>query len=173
MLAPSLLPNFLLAFSSAKIARQALLLTTGIGRDAVEEFREAVERRCGFDLRDVCPRKRLAHCSAPILFAHAKNDDLVFPYHSERMHDEYVGGYKEKYVLEGNHNSERQEEFLHVAKAFFLKNLAPPGKRKVLGDGVASVLNLRGDRLKRGTLEAAMAMGLIVVVAGFLIQTVQ
>ena len=90
---------------------------------------------------------------------------------TSRMFDEYSGE-KTHYILKGNHNSERGEEFLTVAKDFLMSRLAPPGRRKVLGEG--GVLgNVKLEGYKGGAAHMAVAVGLAMAVASYFVQAVQ
>jgi len=63
----------------------------------------AVERRGGFDVRDIRPIDAIADVRVPVLFIHGDADKLVLPYHSERMHEARLaaGLPSERWLLRG------------------------------------------------------------------------
>jgi dipeptidyl aminopeptidase/acylaminoacyl peptidase len=88
-------------------------------------LRWAVERRAGFDVRDVRPIDVIRDISVPVLFIHGDADTEVLPYHSESMHDARLaaGLASERWVLPGGEhgfdNYPPQDEFWARVLDFF------------------------------------------------------
>eukprot|EP00286_Rhodomonas_abbreviata_P005458 CAMPEP_0181334178 /NCGR_PEP_ID=MMETSP1101-20121128/26103_1 /TAXON_ID=46948 /ORGANISM="Rhodomonas abbreviata, Strain Caron Lab Isolate" /LENGTH=322 /DNA_ID=CAMNT_0023444101 /DNA_START=232 /DNA_END=1196 /DNA_ORIENTATION=- len=87
---------------------------------AVDLLREAVLQRAGFDLDSVNILQAARHCSSPVLFGHADDDQLVLASHTRNLFAEY-GGQKDINVFEGDHNSIRPKQFQEQALAFLQK----------------------------------------------------
>lgn len=85
----------------------------------------AVERRAGFDVRDVRPIDAIRDISVPVLFIHGDADTEVRPHHSESMHAarRSAGLASERWVLPGGEhgfdNYPPQDEFWGRVLGFF------------------------------------------------------
>ena len=85
----------------------------------------AVERRAGFDVRDVRPIDAIRDIHVPVLFIHGDADTEVRPHHSESMHDarRSAGLASERWVLPGGEhgfdNYPPQDEFWGRVLGFF------------------------------------------------------
>ncbi len=85
----------------------------------------AVERRAGFDVRDVRPIDVIRDIRVPVLFIHGDADTEVRPHHSESMHDARLGAGvpSERWVLPGGEhgfdNYPPQDEFWGRVLDFF------------------------------------------------------
>ena len=88
-------------------------------------LRWSVERRAGFDVRDVRPIDVIDDIGVPVLFVHGDADAEVRPYHSERMHRarQRAGLVSERWVLPGGEhgfdNYPPQDEFWGRILDFF------------------------------------------------------
>lgn len=88
-------------------------------------LRWAVERRAGFDVKDVRPIDVIRDISVPVLFIHGDADTEVRPYHSETLHDarRTAGLASERWVLPGGEhgfdNYPPQDEFWGRVLDFF------------------------------------------------------
>jgi dipeptidyl aminopeptidase/acylaminoacyl peptidase len=88
-------------------------------------LRWSVERRAGFDVRDVRPIDVIDDIGVPVLFVHGDADTEVRPYHSERMHGarRSAGLVSERWVLPGGEhgfdNYPPQDEFWGRILDFF------------------------------------------------------
>ncbi|KAJ1496437.1 Alpha/Beta hydrolase protein, partial [Baffinella frigidus] len=87
---------------------------------AVDMLREAVITKACFDIDEVDVLGAAKHCCSPVLFGHAKDDQLVLAAHTTILFEHY-GGEKEINVFEGDHNSIRPKEFRSQALQFLRK----------------------------------------------------
>lgn len=88
-------------------------------------LRWAVQRRAGFDVKDVRPIDVIVDIPVPVMFIHGDADTEVRPYHSENMHDARLaaGLPTERWVLPGGEhgfdNYPPQEELWGRVMDFF------------------------------------------------------
>lgn len=66
----------------------------------------------------------------PALFIAAKDDDFILPHHTDKLHEAYSGE-KQKLLVEGDHNSRRDQDVNDKISTFFyfglyVKDLVQP-----------------------------------------------
>ena len=91
---------------------------------AVAAIRRSILSQATFDIREVNPLNKCGATLIPVLFGHGEDDDMVAPYHSQRLHDAY-GGNTTLIRFAGSHNSERGDLFLGTVTAFLMALLRP------------------------------------------------
>ncbi len=91
---------------------------------AVAAIRRSILSQAAFDIREVNPLSKCGASLIPVLFGHGEDDDMVAPYHSQRLHDAY-GGNTTLIRFAGSHNSERGDLFLGSVTAFLMALLRP------------------------------------------------
>jgi len=96
------------------VLRMALHMVTG-----------SVKKAAGFNINSLSPIQHAGTCTAPALFITAENDDFISPSHAEQLYESYSGA-KNLVLVEGDHNSQRTGQCLHVAAAFLSKYLQVP-----------------------------------------------
>jgi hypothetical protein len=82
-------------------------------------IRSTVKKKAGFNIKDICPIKRVDHCFIPALFVAGAEDDFIHPRHSSQIHAKYAGD-KNLILVEGDHNSPRPQ-FMFDSAAIFLQ----------------------------------------------------
>lgn len=91
---------------------------------AVAAIRRSILSRASFDIKEVNPLNKCGEILVPAIFGHGEDDDMVAPYHSQRLHDAY-GGNTTLLRFSGAHNSQRSDLFLGTVTAFLLALLRP------------------------------------------------
>jgi hypothetical protein len=91
---------------------------------AVSAIRRSILSQAAFDIREVNPLSKCGATLIPVLFGHGEDDDMVAPYHSQRLHEAY-GGNTTLIRFAGSHNSERGDLFLGSVTAFLMALLRP------------------------------------------------
>ncbi|CAN7133477.1 unnamed protein product [Brassica rapa subsp. narinosa] len=93
---------------------------------AIQYMRRAVQKKAKFDITDLNTIKVVAKsCFVPVLLGHAIDDDFIYPHHSERIYEAYVGD-KNIIKFEGDHNSQRPQFYFDSINIFFHNVLQPP-----------------------------------------------
>ena len=85
--------------------------------------KQSVQRRAKFDIYAMDPIKDLDMCFVPALFCHASEDTVINPRHTQEMYEKYPGDVKQIIEVEGDHNSERPEDFLQTAIEFLSEHM--------------------------------------------------
>jgi hypothetical protein len=91
---------------------------------AVAAIRRSILSRAAFDIKDVTPLLKCGEILVPAIFGHGEDDDMIAPYHSQRLHDAY-GGNTTLVRFSGAHNSQRGDLFMGTVTAFLLALLRP------------------------------------------------
>ena len=91
---------------------------------AVAAIRRSILSQASFDIKEVSPINKCGTILIPAVFGHGEDDDMVAPYHSQRLHDAY-GGNTTLLRFAGSHNSQRGDLFMCTATAFVLALLRP------------------------------------------------
>ncbi|XP_013656782.2 uncharacterized protein LOC106361563 isoform X2 [Brassica napus] len=92
---------------------------------AIQYMRRAVQKKAKFDITDLNTIKVAKSCFVPVLLGHAIDDDFIYPHHSERIYEAYVGD-KNIIKFEGDHNSQRPQFYFDSINIFFHNVLQPP-----------------------------------------------
>ena len=88
---------------------------------ALSWIRKTIKEKHNFDIENLNPLKNnVGKSLSPAFFISAKKDELIPPSHAKQLHDKYKG--QKRYMLvEGTHNSER-EEYVQDAIIIFFYN---------------------------------------------------
>lgn len=71
-----------------------------------------------FEIEQIDPIKNVTKAYIPALFIAAKDDDFIVPRHTDDLYEKYSGE-KQKLLVEGDHNSKREQEVLDRISTFF------------------------------------------------------
>lgn len=71
-----------------------------------------------FEIEQIDPIKNVTKAYIPALFIAAKDDDFIVPRHTDDLYEKYSGE-KQKLLVEGDHNSRREQEVLDRISTFF------------------------------------------------------
>lgn len=83
---------------------------------------EQVESRAGFNPLDLLPLEDAPKCLCPAIFGSAQDDKLVPPQQVQDLCQAW-GGENRLFSFEGDHNSDRPQEFLEAAARFITESL--------------------------------------------------
>jgi fermentation-respiration switch protein FrsA (DUF1100 family) len=86
-------------------------------------IRMRVKVLADFDIEDLVPVEHAKRCSVPAIFLHARRDSFISPGHSQQLYDAYRGDDKELLSVDGDHNSERNEQVVHRVLCFFRRTM--------------------------------------------------
>ncbi|KAL6077665.1 Serine aminopeptidase S33 [Balamuthia mandrillaris] len=103
----------------------------GVG---MKMIRNSIQKKAGFDIKDLSPIDVVKHCRVPALFIHGESDDFIRPHHSQKLYKKYGGTFVEKKLLivPGDHNSGRTAICLDSISSFlFLRFLTKEFKEQL------------------------------------------
>jgi len=80
------------------------------------------QQKANFSLGDLEPIAHAAQCFIPALFGAGKQDKFVTCHHASDLHAKYAGE-KELIIFEGDHHTQRTDEFYDQAKRFLQLHL--------------------------------------------------
>ena len=92
-----------------------------VTRLAIQMLKGSVEKVAGFSIRDLNPIDYVDRCMLPTLFMCARHDDFVGMHHTKLIYEKYAGP-KEIIMVDGDHNSLRNEQAL-TAGVFLQRQL--------------------------------------------------
>ena len=118
----------------------------------------SVEKLAGFNIRELNPIEFVDKCQLPTLFMCARHDDFVGMHHTKMIYEKYAGP-KEIIMVDGDHNSLRNEQALTAAGVFLQRQLKIPPSW-----AIPYSAQVRGDicmyaRRERGASRARRAEG--------------
>ena len=90
---------------------------------AISIIGKSVKNRNGMDINDIKAIDAVKNCDIPIIFIHAKDDELVPYHHSEDLIKNYKGKNKILKTVNGGHNGRRVNHLMEYVGDFFAKNL--------------------------------------------------
>ena len=90
---------------------------------AISIIGKSVKNRNGMDINEIKPIEAVKKCEAPIIFIHARDDELVPYHHSEDLIKNYKGTDKVLKSVNGGHNGRRPSPLLDFVGDFFAKHL--------------------------------------------------
>ena len=96
-----------------------------VTRMAIQMLKGSVEKVAGFSIRDLNPIDYVDRCMLPTLFMCARHDDFVGMHHTKLIYEKYAGP-KEIIMVDGDHNSLRNEQALTAAGVFLQRQLKIP-----------------------------------------------
>jgi dipeptidyl aminopeptidase/acylaminoacyl peptidase len=77
-----------------------------------------IQSKAGFDIELNNPIRYVSRCRAPIIMAHAMDDNFIRIQHTIDLFQEYGGYIKSMVILQGDHNSPRDDEFYQNSAEF-------------------------------------------------------
>ena len=75
------------------------------------------------DINDIKPIEAVKKCDIPVMFVHAKDDDMVNFQHTLDLYNNYRGIHKEIKETPGGHNGKRSSYLMELISKFFFKHL--------------------------------------------------
>ena len=90
---------------------------------AISIIGKSVKNRNGMDINDIKAIDAVKNCDIPIIFIHAKDDELVPYHHSEDLIKNYKGKNKILKTVNGGHNGRRVNHLMEYVGDFFAKHL--------------------------------------------------
>ena len=90
---------------------------------AISIIGKSVKNRNGMDINDIKAIDAVKNCEIPIIFIHAKDDELVPYHHSEDLIKNYKGKNKVLKPVNGGHNGRRVNHLMEYVGDFFAKYL--------------------------------------------------
>ena len=90
---------------------------------AISIIGKSVKNRNGMDINDIKAIDAVKNCDMPIIFIHAKDDELVPYHHSEDLIKNYKGKNKILKTVNGGHNGRRVNHLMEYVGDFFAKHL--------------------------------------------------
>ena len=90
---------------------------------AISIIGKSVKNRNGMDINDIKAIDAVTKCERPVVFIHAKDDELVPYHHSEDLIKNYKGQKKELKTVTGGHNGRRPNNLMEYVGDFFAQNL--------------------------------------------------
>jgi len=104
---------------------------------AILALRTSIRRRTGVDISSVNALDAAPSCYQPCLLIHAREDELIYPCHSEALRDAWAGDARLLLLGEGQgHNSQRPRHIVNSAVLFL---------SRVLGGGLKDAESLYRD----------------------------
>lgn len=95
---------------------------TWLADAALSVIRVSIQQRLGFDLDELRPIEKASSTNIPAIFGAALEDDFIYPHHARMIQEEYCG--QSRLInFEGDHNSDRPQEFLDDVRKFFMRTL--------------------------------------------------
>ena len=85
-------------------------------------IRKTIKKKAGFDLNHLNPMEHVDRCFIPAFFAAARDDTFILPQHTQDLFEKYAGD-KQNLMMEGDHNSQREQFFLDRVSIFFYNTL--------------------------------------------------
>ena len=80
---------------------------------------KSVKNRNGMDINEIKAIESVQKCDVPVIFIHARDDELVPYHHSEDLLNNYNGKIKELKSVNGGHNGKRPNSLLEYVGDFF------------------------------------------------------
>ena len=90
---------------------------------AISIIGKSVKNKNGMDINDIKAIDCVKNCDIPIIFIHAKDDELVPYHHSEDLIKNYKGKNKILKTVSGGHNGRRVNYLMDYVGDFFAKHL--------------------------------------------------
>ena len=90
---------------------------------AISIIGKSVKNRNGMDINDIKAIDAVKNCEIPIIFIHAKDDELVPYHHSEDLIKNYKGKNKILKTVSGGHNGRRVNHLMEYVGDFFANHL--------------------------------------------------
>ena len=90
---------------------------------AISIIGKSVKNKNGMDINEIKAIEAVKKCEVPVIFIHARDDELVPYHHSEDLLSNYKGTQKELKSVNGGHNGRRPSSLMEYVGDFFAVNL--------------------------------------------------
>ena len=90
---------------------------------AISIIGKSVYNKNKMKINEIKPIESVKKCDIPVIFVHAKDDDMVNFQHTLDLYNNYRGIFKEIKEVSGGHNSKRPSYIMDYCAKFFAKNL--------------------------------------------------
>jgi len=90
---------------------------------AISIIGKSVKNKNGMDINEIKAIEAVKKCEVPVIFIHARDDELVPYHHSEDLLSNYKGTQKELKSVNGGHNGRRPSSLMEYVGDFFAANL--------------------------------------------------
>ena len=110
---------------------------------AISIIGKSVKNRNGMDINEIKAIDCVKKCDVPVIFIHARDDELVPYHHSEDLIENYHGKIKELKSVNGGHNGRRPTTLMEYVGNFFAKHLESgynPGEEEKMNNFVSKIL---------------------------------
>ena len=110
---------------------------------AISIIGKSVKNRNGMDINEIKAIDCVKKCDVPVIFIHARDDELVPYHHSEDLIKNYHGNIKELKSVNGGHNGRRPTTLMEYVGNFFAKHLESgynPGEEEKMNNFVSKIL---------------------------------
>ena len=110
---------------------------------AISIIGKSVKNRNGMDINEIKAIDCVKKCDVPVIFIHARDDELVPYHHSEDLIKNYHGNVKELKSVNGGHNGRRPTTLMEYVGNFFAKHLESgynPGEEEKMNNFVSKIL---------------------------------
>ena len=92
---------------------------------AISIIGKSVFKKNGMKINEIKAIEAVKNCYIPVIFTHARDDDIVKYQHSLDLFNNYAGSDKELRDVLGGHNGKRSNLVLEHVGRFFVKHLKP------------------------------------------------
>ena len=92
---------------------------------AISIIGKSVYKKNGMKINEIKAIEAVKNCYIPVIFIHARDDDIVKYQHSLDLFNNYAGSDKELRDVLGGHNGKRSNLVLEHVGRFFVKHLKP------------------------------------------------
>ena len=90
---------------------------------AISIIGKSCKNRNGMDINEIKAIEAVKKCNVPVIFIHARDDELVPYHHSEDLINNYLGKIKELKSVNGGHNGRRPSPLMEYVGDFFAAHL--------------------------------------------------
>ena len=94
---------------------------------AISIIGKSVYKRNGMKINEIKEKKKKKNCYIPVIFIHARDDDMVKFQHSLDLFNSYAGNDKQLKEVTGGHNAKRPTMITESIGRFFAKHLKDDG----------------------------------------------
>ena len=110
---------------------------------AISIIGKSVKNRNGMNINEIKAIESVKKCEVPVIFIHARDDELVPYHHSEDLLNNYHGKIKELKSVNGGHNGRRPNTLMEYVGDFFAVHLDSgykPGDSEKFNSFVSKIL---------------------------------
>ena len=91
---------------------------------AISIIGKTVNKKNGMNVNGVKPIEAVVNCKIPVIFIHARDDEMVKYQHTLDLFEKYAGEDKKLIDVTGGHNGRRKIQVLETVGSFFKKHLS-------------------------------------------------